>query len=100
MPKYSAVCAYRIQDIRDVFSKGKFKMLYSNDLYEKWKTCNGPVPDPHPGACVNSETREKGFSTSLDLPYETLQFIRNNPLMDQAEKPSGQPLLVKKGAVF
>ncbi|XP_060722313.1 semaphorin-4E-like [Tachysurus vachellii] len=100
MPEYSAVCAYRIQDIRDVFSKGKFKSLYRDDDFEAWVTYYGPVPDPSPGACINSKTREKGISTSLDLPDETLQFIRDNPLMDQAVKPSEQPLLVKKGAVF
>ncbi|GAA6085591.1 semaphorin-4E-like [Tachysurus ichikawai] len=100
MPEYSAVCAYRIQDIRDVFSKSQFKSLYSNFPFKKWVTYYEPVPDPRPGACINSKTREKGFSNSLDLPDETLQFIRNNPLMDQAVKPSGQPLLVKKGAVF
>ncbi|XP_060722474.1 semaphorin-4E-like [Tachysurus vachellii] len=100
MPEYSAVCAYRIQDIREVFSKGKFKTLYRDNLYDKWVTYNRPVPDPRPGACINSKTREKGFSKSLDLPDETLQFIKDNPLMDQAVKPSEQPLLVKKGAVF
>ncbi|XP_060726992.1 semaphorin-4E-like [Tachysurus vachellii] len=100
MPEYSAVCAYRIQDIRDVFSKGRFKSLYRDDPFEAWVTYYGPVPDPRPGACINSKTREKGFSTSLDLPDETLQFIRDHPLMDQAVKPSEQPLLVKKGAVF
>ncbi|GAA6100387.1 semaphorin-4E-like, partial [Tachysurus ichikawai] len=100
MPEYSAVCTYRIQDIRDVFSKGQFKKLYSDIFINKWVTYNGSVPDPPPGACINSKTREKGISNSLDLPDETLQFIRDNPLMDQAVKPSEQPLLVKKGAVF
>ncbi|XP_047662447.1 semaphorin-4E-like isoform X2 [Tachysurus fulvidraco] len=100
MPEYSAVCVYSIQDIGDVFSKGRFKTLYRHNLVEKWVTFYGPVPDPRPGACINSKTREKGFSTSLDLPDETLQFILYNPLMDQAVKPSEQPLLVKKGAAF
>ncbi|KAK2868457.1 hypothetical protein Q7C36_000328 [Tachysurus vachellii] len=100
MPEYSAVCAYRIQDIRDVFSKGKFKKLRSTLFIKKWATYSGPVPDPRPGACINSKTKEKGFSNSLDPLGKTLQFIRDNPLMDQAVKPSEQPLLVKKGAVF
>ncbi|GAA6100401.1 semaphorin-4E-like isoform X1, partial [Tachysurus ichikawai] len=100
MSEYSAVCAYRIQDIRDVFSKGQFKTLYRHDLFEKWVTYKGPVPDPRPGACINSKTREKGFSTSLDLPDKILQFIQDKPLMDQAVKPSEQPLLVKKGTAF
>ncbi|KAK2868463.1 hypothetical protein Q7C36_000334 [Tachysurus vachellii] len=100
MPEYSAVCAYRIQDIREVFSEGKFKTLHNDISLNKWVTYYGPVPDPRPGACINSKTREKGFSKSLDLPDKTLMFIQNNPLMDQAVKPSEQPLLVKKGAVF
>ncbi|XP_047662432.1 semaphorin-4E-like isoform X2 [Tachysurus fulvidraco] len=100
MPEYSAVCAYRIQDIRDVFSKGQFKVLNSDALLRKSVTYDGPLPDPRPGACINSKTREKGFSKSLDLPYKTLMFIREHPLMDQAVKPSEQPLLVKKGPVF
>ncbi|KAK2868450.1 hypothetical protein Q7C36_000321 [Tachysurus vachellii] len=100
MPEYSAVCAYSIQDIRDVFSKGRFKAQYIHHSFERWVTYKGPVPDPRPGACINSKTREKGFSMSLDLPDETLQFIQDHPLMDEAVKPSEQPLLVKKGAVF
>ncbi|XP_047662440.1 semaphorin-4E-like isoform X5 [Tachysurus fulvidraco] len=100
MPEYSAVCVYSIQDIGDVFSKGQFKTLYKHNLFEKWVTYKGTLPDPRPGACINSKTREKGFSKSLDLPDKTLQFIREHPLMDQAVKPSEQPLLVKKGAAF
>ncbi|GAA6081386.1 semaphorin-4E-like [Tachysurus ichikawai] len=100
MSEYSAVCAYRIQDIREVFSEGKFKTLHNDTSLRKWVTYDRPLPDPRPGACINSKTREKGISKSLDLPDKTLMFIRNNPLMDQAVKPSEQPLLVKKGAVF
>ncbi|XP_047662436.1 semaphorin-4E-like isoform X2 [Tachysurus fulvidraco] len=100
MSEYSAVCAYRIQDIREVFSKGKFKTLHDDTSLRKWVTYYGPLPDPRPGACINSKTREKGISKSLDLPDKTLMFIRDNPLMDQAVKPSEQPLLVKKGAAF
>ncbi|KAK2868458.1 hypothetical protein Q7C36_000329 [Tachysurus vachellii] len=100
MPEYSAVCAYRIQDIREVFSEGKFKTLHDDTSLNKWVTYYGPVPDPRPGACINSKTREKGFSKSLDLPDKTLMFIRDHPLMDQTVKPSEQPLLVKKGAAF
>ncbi|XP_047662713.1 semaphorin-4E-like [Tachysurus fulvidraco] len=68
---------------------------------DTWKTCMFyGVFTPQGIVCINSKTREKGFSTSLDLPDETLQFILYNPLMDQAVKPSEQPLLVKKGPVF
>ncbi|XP_060761395.1 semaphorin-4E-like [Neoarius graeffei] len=99
--QFSAVCAYGIQDIREVFSEGKFKMLYNNHPVTKWVTYTGEVPDPRPGACINNDARQKGFSTSLDLPDKTLQFVKDKPLMDQAVTPSSQqPLLVKEGAAF
>ncbi|KAM9440130.1 semaphorin-4E-like [Clarias gariepinus] len=101
LSQYSTVCAYRIQDIREVFSKGKFKTMVNIDNNLKWITYYGDVPDPRPGACINNDARQKGFFKSLDLPDKTLLFIRDRPLMDQAvEPPSKQPLLVKKGAAF
>ncbi|KAF5900435.1 semaphorin-4E-like isoform X1, partial [Clarias magur] len=101
MSQYSAVCAYRIQDIREVFSKSKFKTVHRADLVTAWKTFTGNLPDPRPGACINNDARQKGIFTSLNLPVETLEFIRDKPLMDQAVEPSSQqPLLVKKGAEF
>ncbi|KAK3513666.1 hypothetical protein QTP70_028798 [Hemibagrus guttatus] len=101
MPEYSAVCAYRMQDIRNVFSEGKFKTLHSDTSIAKWVTYNGPVPDPRPGACINNKAKQEGKNSSLDLPDKTLQFIRERPLMDQAVKQSShQPLVVKKGAAF
>ncbi|KAF5893362.1 semaphorin-4E-like isoform X1 [Clarias magur] len=99
--QYSTVCAYRIQDIRDVFSKGKFKTMVSVDYDIKWVTYYGDVPDPRPGACINNDARQKGYFKSLDLPDKTLLFIKDKPLMDQAvESSPQQPLLVKKGAAF
>ena len=56
MPEYSAVCAYRIQDIRDVFSKGQFKVLNSDALLRKSVTYDGPLPDPRPGAVGSTFT--------------------------------------------
>ncbi|KAM9439184.1 semaphorin-4E-like [Clarias gariepinus] len=101
MLHYSAVCAYRIQDIREVFSKGNFKTMLNVKDIKKWVTYTGNVPDPRPGACINNDARQKGFFKSLDLPDKTLQFVRDRPLMDQAVEPSSQqPLLVKKGAAF
>ncbi len=41
-----------------------------------------------------------GFTTSLELPDKTLQFIKDKPLMDQAVKAGEKPLLVKRGAAF
>lgn len=42
-----------------------------------------------------------GITQTLDLPDQTLQFIRDRPLMDQAIQPvGGKPLLVRSGATF
>ncbi|KAM9439684.1 semaphorin-4E-like [Clarias gariepinus] len=101
MLQYSAVCTYKIQDIREVFSKGKFKTVVNVDSFTKWVKSEEDIPDPRPGACINNDARQKGFLTSLNLPVKTLQFVRDRPLMDQAVEPSSQqPLLVKKGAAF
>ncbi|KAF5897300.1 semaphorin-4E-like isoform X1, partial [Clarias magur] len=101
MMQYSAVCTYKIQDIREVFSKGTFKNMVNVESISKWVTYNDAIPDPRPGACINNDTRQKGIFTSMDLPQKALEFIREKPLMDQAVEPSSQqPLLVKKGAAF
>ncbi|XP_016430873.1 semaphorin-4E-like [Sinocyclocheilus rhinocerous] len=100
--QYSAVCAYKIEDIQTVFSKGKFKAPVPVETsFVKWLMYSGDVPDPRPGACIDNHAREMGFTKSLDLPDKTLQFIKDKPLMDQAVKASGEkPLLVKRGTAF
>ncbi|XP_046731789.1 semaphorin-4E-like isoform X2 [Silurus meridionalis] len=101
MLQFSALCTYRINDIRKVYSEGKFKTLHIDGNFSKWMTYLGELPDPRPGACINDDARQKGIFRSNYLPDETLLFIRDNPLMDQAVKPSyKQPLLLKKGAAF
>ncbi|KAL6468183.1 hypothetical protein MHYP_G00238600 [Metynnis hypsauchen] len=100
--QYSAVCAYGIADIRQVFSMGKFKTPVPVETsFVKWVMYSGEVPFPRPGACINNEARDKGFSRTLDLPDRTLQFIRDRPLMDQAVQPiSNVALLVRRGPAF
>ncbi|KAI2667910.1 Semaphorin-4E [Labeo rohita] len=100
--QYSAVCAYKIDDIKTVFSKGKFKAPVPVETsFVKWVMYSGDVPNPRPGACIDNHAREMGFSKSLELPDKTLQFIKDKPLMDQAvEASGGKPLLFKKGAAF
>ncbi|KAF4117765.1 semaphorin-4E [Onychostoma macrolepis] len=100
--QYSAVCAYKIEDVKAVFSKGKFKAPVTVETsFVKWVMYSGDVPDPRPGACIDNHAREMGFTKSLELPDKTLQFIKDKPLMDQAVKTSGEkPLLVKRGAAF
>ncbi|XP_066511837.1 semaphorin-4E-like [Hoplias malabaricus] len=99
---YSAVCAYSIEDIRLVFSEGKFKTPVPVETsFVKWVMYSGDLPFPRPGACINNDARQKGYSQSMDLPDKTLQFIKDRPLMDQAVQPiSDLPLLVRKGAAF
>ncbi|XP_042567690.1 semaphorin-4E-like [Cyprinus carpio] len=100
--QYSAVCAYKIEDIQTVFSKGKFKAPVTVETsFVKWVMYSGDVPDPRPGACIDNNARRMGFTSSLDLPDKTLQFIKDKPLMDQAVKASEEkPLLVKRGTAF
>uniref|UniRef100_A0A671TLH3 Si:ch211-129c21.1 n=1 Tax=Sparus aurata TaxID=8175 RepID=A0A671TLH3_SPAAU len=102
LSQVSAVCAYRVSDIRDIFNEGKFKTPVAVETsHVKWVMYTGDVPVPRPGACVNNVARKMGMNRSLDLPDKTLQFIRDRPLMDEAVRPlTGGPLLVKRGALL
>ncbi|KAM5299594.1 semaphorin-6A isoform 3-T3 [Ctenodactylus gundi] len=77
----SAVCAYDMLDIANVFT-GRFKEQKSPD--STWT----PVPDervpkPRPGCCAGSSSLEK-YATSNEFPDDTLNFIKMHPLMDEA----------------
>ncbi|CAM4563398.1 semaphorin-6A isoform X1 [Caretta caretta] len=77
----SAVCAYDMLDIANVFT-GRFKEQKSPD--STWT----PVPDervpkPRPGCCAGSVSLEK-YITSNEFPDDTLNFIKTHPLMDEA----------------
>uniref|UniRef100_A0A672V951 Semaphorin-6A n=1 Tax=Strigops habroptila TaxID=2489341 RepID=A0A672V951_STRHB len=77
----SAVCAYDMLDIANVFT-GRFKEQKSPD--STWT----PVPDervpkPRPGCCAGSTLLEK-YVTSNEFPDDTLNFIKTHPLMDEA----------------
>uniref|UniRef100_A0A803XQ48 Semaphorin-6A n=1 Tax=Meleagris gallopavo TaxID=9103 RepID=A0A803XQ48_MELGA len=77
----SAVCAYDMLDIANVFT-GRFKEQKSPD--STWT----PVPDervpkPRPGCCAGSTSLEK-YATSSEFPDDTLNFIKTHPLMDEA----------------
>ncbi|XP_032191300.1 semaphorin-6A isoform X3 [Mustela erminea] len=77
----SAVCAYDMLDIANVFT-GRFKEQKSPD--STWT----PVPDervpkPRPGCCAGSSSLEK-YTTSNEFPDDTLNFIKTHPLMDEA----------------
>ncbi|XP_077200471.1 semaphorin-6A isoform X4 [Paroedura picta] len=77
----SAVCAYDMLDIANVFT-GRFKEQKSPDSI--WT----PVPDervpkPRPGSCAGSDLLEK-YTSSNEFPDDTLNFIKTHPLMDEA----------------
>lgn len=98
----SAVCVYSALDISRVFSEGKYKTPVTVETsFVKWVMYNGEVPSPRPGACIDNAARQAGINQTLDLPDQTLQFIKNRPLMDQVIQPvGGNPSLVRKGAMF
>ncbi|KAJ8378570.1 hypothetical protein AAFF_G00238750 [Aldrovandia affinis] len=97
----SAVCAYSVSDIGEVFSQGKFKTPVTVATSHVWVMYSEDLPEPRPGACINNASRALGVKQSLDLPDKTLRFIKDRPLMDQAVRPvGGGPQLVEKGATF
>ncbi|XP_029687149.1 semaphorin-4E-like isoform X2 [Takifugu rubripes] len=98
----SAVCAYRVSDVSNVFAEGKYKTPVTVETsFVKWVMYSGDVPIPRPGACIDNEARNNGINDTLHLPDPTLQFIKLRPLMDQTIQPvGGKPLLVHKGAAF
>ncbi|XP_044541288.1 semaphorin-4D-like [Gracilinanus agilis] len=98
----TAVCAYSMKTVQDVFSKGKYKGLVTlENSYVKWVMYRGEVPVPRPGACIDNFARSIGYNTSLDLPDKTLQFVRDHPLLDTALHPiGGIPVLLKRGSIY
>ncbi|XP_008047484.1 semaphorin-4D [Carlito syrichta] len=94
----SAVCAYDLSTAEDVFSHGKYMQSATVEhSHTKWVRYNGPVPRPRPGACIDSETRAANYTSSLNLPDKTLQFVKDHPLMDGSVMPvDNRPRLVKK----
>ncbi|XP_069784138.1 semaphorin-4E isoform X2 [Narcine bancroftii] len=98
----SAVCAFRMSKIQEVFNEGKFKSPITVEQSRiKWVMYSGTIPVPRPGACINSNIRKSGFKTSLDLPDKTLQFVRDHPLMDDLVTPiNNRPKLVKQGVKY
>uniref|UniRef100_A0A672G8N7 Sema domain-containing protein n=1 Tax=Salarias fasciatus TaxID=181472 RepID=A0A672G8N7_SALFA len=94
---HSAVCAYRLSDINDVFS-GRFLAETGTG---GWVPYTGALPSPRPGSCINDETRAAGFSSSLDLPDDYTTFVINHPLMEGVVTPiGGKPLLVQSSRKF
>ncbi|XP_024133852.1 semaphorin-4E [Oryzias melastigma] len=102
LSQVSAVCAYSISDIRNIFNGGKFKTRVAvESSQDKYVMYSGEVPVPRPGACINDVARKMGVNESRQLPDKTLQFVRDRPLMDDAVSPvTGRPLLLKSGPLL
>ncbi|XP_038951578.1 semaphorin-4D isoform X5 [Rattus norvegicus] len=94
----SAVCAYTLSTVEAVFSRGKYMQSATvEQSHTKWVRYNGPVPTPRPGACIDSEARAANYTSSLNLPDKTLQFVKDHPLMDDSVTPiDNRPKLIKK----
>ncbi|XP_048383893.1 semaphorin-4D isoform X2 [Stegostoma tigrinum] len=98
----SAVCAFNMSTVEDVFSKGKYMQSATfEQSHVKWVRYNGQVPKPRPGSCINNEARALNINSSLMLPDKTLQFVKDHPLMADPVNPIGnRPKLVKKNANY
>ncbi|XP_062985516.1 semaphorin-4D isoform X2 [Elgaria multicarinata webbii] len=98
----SAVCAYNISTVEDVFTKGKYMQSTTvEQSHTKWLRYNGEIPNPRPGACINKEAKAENVKTTLNLPDKTLQFVKDHPLMDDSVTPIGdRPRLVKRDVKY
>ncbi|XP_067824553.1 semaphorin-4E-like [Heptranchias perlo] len=98
----SAVCAFSMAKIQEVFNEGKYKSPVTIEQFRiKWVMYSGTVPVPRPGSCINNNIRKSGFKTSLDLPDRTLQFVKDHPLMDDVVTSiNSQPKLIKQGTKY
>ncbi|XP_073431434.1 semaphorin-4D isoform X2 [Dendrobates tinctorius] len=98
----SAVCSYSLSAVEDVFTKGKF--MHSATVEQantKWVQFNGEIPRPRPGACINNEAKVMNYTSSLNLPDKTLQFVKDHPLMDDSVSPMGKkPKLVHQNVIY
>ncbi|KAL4617340.1 semaphorin-4D-like isoform X1 [Arapaima gigas] len=94
----SAVCAYNILSVEEVFSKGKYMQKATvEQSHTKWVRYNGVIPSPRPGACINNNNRMQNINNSLHLPDKTLQFIKDHPLLEDPVLPIGNgPRLITK----
>ncbi|NXJ01763.1 SEM3G protein, partial [Psophia crepitans] len=91
----SAVCVYRMADIREVFN-GPF--AHRESPHHQWGAYEGRVPYPRPGVCPSKTTNQprRQYGTTKDFPDEVLHFARAHPLMYKPVYPRHhRPLLVK-----
>ncbi|CAN9504302.1 unnamed protein product [Ophioblennius macclurei] len=94
----SAVCAYNMTAVEEVFSRGKYMQKATvEQSHTKWVRYNGITPSPRPGACINNALRRQNITSSLHLPDKTLQFVKDHPLLEDPVLPIGNgPRLITK----
>ncbi|KAM9735556.1 semaphorin-4D isoform 1-T3 [Menidia menidia] len=94
----SAVCAYNMTAVEEVFTKGKYMQKATvEQSHTKWVRYNGIMPTPRPGACINNLMRQQNINSSLHLPDKTLQFVKDHPLLEDPILPIGnRPRLITK----
>lgn len=124
----SAVCEYQLEEIQKVFEgpykeyheqaqrwgrytdpvpsprpgsvscprRGRVHLLCSGALPSGLTAAPQTLPTPQ---CINNWHRRHGYTSSLELPDNILNFIKKHPLMEEQVRPRwGRPLLVKKNA--
>ncbi|XP_030047824.1 semaphorin-4D-like [Microcaecilia unicolor] len=98
----SAVCAYSVSSVEEVFAKGRFMKSSITELKEiKSEVYNGAIPEPRPGMCINNNGTEMDYTSSLNLPQDNLQFAKEHHLMYNQVIPIGKkPQLVKQDVIY
>ncbi|KAM4876413.1 LOW QUALITY PROTEIN: semaphorin-4D-like [Thomomys bottae] len=97
----SAVCAYTLSMVEEVFTRGKFMQSITRQSQTKWLSYHGPVPTPRPGVCISHEAHTVNYTSSLDLPDKALNFIRDHLLIEDSVTPIGnRPKLVTRDVKY
>lgn len=66
----SAVCAYKLSNVEEVFSKGKYMQSATvEQSHTKWVRYNGEIPKPRPGA-VSIDRFRRGSNSAVWNPKE------------------------------
>ncbi|MBN3276162.1 SEM3D protein, partial [Polyodon spathula] len=90
--KGSAVCMYRMADIRAVFN-GPYAHKEGPD--HRWVEYEGKIPYPRPGTCP-SRTYDPLIKTTKEFPDDVISFIKYHPMMYQPVYPmTAEPVFTR-----
>ncbi|MBN3275698.1 SEM3D protein, partial [Polyodon spathula] len=90
--KGSAVCVYRMADIRAVFN-GPYAHKEGPD--HRWVEYEGKIPYPRPGTCP-SRTYDPLIKTTKDFPDDVISFIKYHPMMYRPVYPmTAEPVFTR-----